>query len=122
MMSEYDFMKELKYLTSPEAYGLNYRERYLQLADAARGAINRIEELVTERESARNDALEEAAKWHEQEIVRLNDQIEDNNAYMKRSGSHDNGANDSCRSTIHNHQWAAAAIRTLKTDPAPGDE
>lgn len=57
--AEYDFVKELEYLTSPEAYGLSYKDRYLRLSDAARGAMNRIaaqasmiEALVGEKDSA----------------------------------------------------------------------
>lgn len=65
------------------------------------------------RKAGRAEALEEAAKWHEAEIERLEDQIEHNNEYARRSGNFDGEANDFCRSLISNHRSGAAAIRAL---------
>lgn len=61
-------------------------------------------------------ALEEAAMWHDAEIMRLDDQIAENNAYMLRTRwtqmSFD--ANEACRDHQRAHRLSAAAIRAMK--------
>lgn len=66
----------------------------------------------------RRAALEEAATWHEREIEKLDQQIDENNTYARRSGVDVSEANISCRTCINHHRSAAAAIRALANGPA----
>jgi hypothetical protein len=61
----------------------------------------------------RKAAMEEAAKYHDAKIARLEETIKNNNAYTQRTGSKDNEANNFCLGLIGNHRLSAAAIRTL---------
>ena len=63
------------------------------------------------------EGIEAAALWHEQEIVRLEAQIDENNAYTLREGIKDHAANDFCRDQINLHGSSAYAIRALPTPP-----
>ena len=56
---------------------------------------------------------EAAAKYHDDSIAELNEQIALNDAYKQRSGSQDNGANKLCRRSIYEHQLDAAQIRSI---------
>ena len=64
--------------------------------------------------TARNDALDEAALWHEYEIMNLRQQMIANNEYRLRSGDTDHSADDNCRAAIRGHTTAAKSIRSLK--------
>lgn len=56
------------------------------------------------------EGMRKAAAWHAVEIKRLEDQIEENNAYCARSGGNVSGANRFCRELITNHVLARDAI------------
>lgn len=61
-----------------------------------------------------NEAIEAAAKYHDDELGTLDDQIERNNEYRKRTGSLDNGANEYCRALQITHRLSAEGIRRLR--------
>lgn len=79
-------------------------------------AAAEIERLTAAHATARNDALEEAAKWHEDEIKSIKEQVEENNAYRLRSGQDGAAceANEACHDRIIGHSFAIKAIRALK--------
>lgn len=68
-------------------------------------------------------ALEDVVEWHKKEIADLEGQIERNNAYKRKVGSHDDSANERCRSAIHHHRWSIDAVLRIRSalaeQPAP---
>lgn len=68
-------------------------------------------------------ALEDVVEWHKKEIAGLEGQIERNNAYKRKVGSHDDSANQRCRSAIHHHRWSIDAVLRIRSalaeQPAP---
>lgn len=69
--------------------------------------------------TARQDALEEAAKWHDGEIAKLELQIQHNKDYSNRIGESENSiANEFCGHAISAHRTAAYQFRALKNKSA----
>lgn len=68
-------------------------------------------------------ALEDVVEWHKKEIADLEGKIERNNAYKRKVGSHDDSANERCRSAIHHHRWSIDAVLRIRSalaeQPAP---
>lgn len=92
------------------------------LACLVADALNSLPALLTIAEraaTARNDALREAADYHEREIAQLKAQIVANDEYAERIG-HPKGtgaANDHCKYSIRRHQYDAAQILSLIKEP-----
>ncbi len=72
---------------------------------------------VTERvDKARRSMREEAAKWHDDKVVHLEEKIKENNLYGKQKPSEwesVHAANADCRAHQSHHRLAAAAIRAI---------
>lgn len=69
-----------------------------------------------------NEAIEEAAKWHDAQIVELDEQIARNDEYCRsigKAGGMASEANRACWAHQDHHRLSAAAIRAL-TPPATG--
>ncbi len=86
-----------------------------KLLDAA---YARIDVLKAELAKARNDALEEAAKWHDAQVLSYTNQIAENDAYMISTGrtSAESRANEYCDDQRSTHRRSAAAIRALREE------
>lgn len=101
-----------------EARGLKAENARLQHDIAS--YIEASTDALTKLESARRDALEEAARHHDKEIAATEQQIQENKEYLRREGLGDNHeVNDYCEHAIRVHRLAAAAIRSLKGKAAP---
>lgn len=71
--------------------------------------------LAEARETARREALEEAATWHDAQVIEYTNQIAVNDAYLARGGklSSESRANEYCDDQRSTHRRSAKAIRAL---------
>lgn len=103
---------------SYEVPGLPDDCRPARVAATLRALLAERDHAEAEKQAAVKAMREAAASWHDERVVEMKRQIEENNEHCAREGLTHSAANDYCRDSILNSRVAAQQIRSL---PAPTD-